>query len=79
MLATVSVGLTLVVMTSVSGVLVDKAGRRSLMLIGTAIMAASLFSLSVALFVMNDSPKVQGYLVSCEIQGRGSSGISSWF
>lgn len=73
-LATVSVGLTLVVMTSVSGMLVDKAGRRSLMLIGTSIMAASLLSLSVALFAMNGTPTVQGFLVSCEIQGRGGSG-----
>ncbi|CAN0326115.1 unnamed protein product, partial [Hapterophycus canaliculatus] len=61
-LATVSVGLTLVVMTSVSGSLVDKAGRRSLMLIGTMIMTVALAALSGTLFWLNESPQAQGYL-----------------
>lgn len=70
-LATVSVGLTLVVMTSVSGGLVDQAGRRSLMLIGTMVMAVALAALSGTLFWLNDSPRAQGYLV------RGGEGQSS--
>lgn len=63
-LATVAVGLTLVVMTSVSGGLVDKAGRRSLMIIGTVVMALALAILSGSLFSLNEYPKAQGYLVS---------------
>ncbi|CAM9978002.1 unnamed protein product [Laminaria digitata] len=61
-LATVSVGVTLVVMTSVSGVLVDKAGRRSLMIIGTVVMAVALGTLSGSLFLLNGTPRLQGYL-----------------
>ncbi|CAM9919323.1 unnamed protein product [Pylaiella littoralis] len=61
-LATVAVGLTLVVMTSVSGGLVDKAGRRSLMIIGTVVMALALAILSGSLFRLNEYPKAQGYL-----------------
>eukprot|EP00752_Nemacystus_decipiens_P016243 g14523.t1 len=61
-LATVSVGLTLVVMTSVSGGLVDKAGRRSLMLLGTLVMALALATLSGALFWLNGTPRAQGRL-----------------
>lgn len=64
MLATVSVGLTLAVMTSVSGGLVDRAGRRSLMLLGTLVMAAALATLSGALFWLNGTPRAQGWLVS---------------
>lgn len=58
-----AVGLSLVVMTSVSGILVDKAGRRGLLLTGTAIMAVALGSLSIALFRLNASPRFQGWLV----------------
>lgn len=58
-----SVGVTLVVMTSVSGVLVDKAGRRSLMIIGTVVMAVALGTLSGSLFLLNGTPRLQGYLV----------------
>ncbi|CAN0286427.1 unnamed protein product [Ectocarpus fasciculatus] len=61
-LATVSVGLTLVVMTSVSGSLVDKAGRRSLMLIGTLVMALALAILSGSLLWLNATPRAQGCL-----------------
>eukprot|EP00903_Cladosiphon_okamuranus_P010828 g10229.t1 len=61
-LATVSVGLTLVVMTSVSGGLVDKAGRRNLMLLGTSIMAIALATLSGALLWLNGTPRAQGRL-----------------
>lgn len=63
-LATVSVGLTLVVMTSVSGSLVDKVGRRSLMLIGTLVMALALAILSGSLLWLNATPRAQGCLVS---------------
>lgn len=59
-----SVGLTLVVMTSISGGLVDKAGRRSLMLFGTLVMALALATLSGALFWLNGTPRAQGRLVS---------------
>lgn len=58
-----SVGLTLVVMTLVSGVLVDKAGRRSLMIIGTVIMFVALGVLSGSLFMLNAAPRAQGCLV----------------
>lgn len=72
-LATVSVGLTLVVMTSVSGGLVDKAGRRSLMLIGTLVMALALAILSGSLLWLNATPRAQGCLVSgCCCRGRFS-------
>lgn len=64
MLATVAVGLSLVTMTSVSGLLVDKAGRRSLMVIGTVIMGVALGFLSLTLFTLNSTPHVQGWLVS---------------
>lgn len=62
-LATVAVGLSLAIMTSVSGVLIDKAGRRNLLLVGTTIMAVALGSLSISLFMLNASPRLQGYLV----------------
>lgn len=59
-----SVGLTLVVMTGLSGMLVDKSGRRTLMLGGTTIMAVALGILSVSLFTLDATPRAQGYLVS---------------
>lgn len=63
MLATVAVGMTLMVFTSASGVLIDKAGRRTLLLGGTILMAAALGTLSLSLFKLNNTPRVQGYVV----------------
>lgn len=63
-LATVSVGVTLVVMTFVTGMILDKAGRRSLMIIGTFVMGLALATLSVSLFTLDAIPRLQGCLVS---------------
>lgn len=70
-LATVAVGLSLVIMTSVSGLLVDKAGRRSLMVIGTVTMGLALGFLSLTLFTLNSTPYVQGWLVSIKFTEIG--------
>jgi len=53
-LATTGVGCVNVIMTIVSVYLVDRAGRKSLLVIGTSIMVVMLALLGVALLVMPD-------------------------
>ncbi|CAM9746985.1 unnamed protein product, partial [Discosporangium mesarthrocarpum] len=60
LLATLAVGACLTLSTLASGALVDRAGRRPLLLGGTGVMAASLFLLSGVLFGMDAMPRSQG-------------------
>jgi len=61
-LATVSVGVVNVCMTLVSVILVDRLGRRSLLLIGTGVMVFALTLNGIVLLTLNGSETVQGYL-----------------
>ncbi|CAM9194217.1 unnamed protein product [Phaeothamnion confervicola] len=61
-LGTVVVGVVNVLVTVVAVALVDRVGRRVLLLGGTALMAASLAALSVSLLTLNAAPRVQGVL-----------------
>jgi sugar porter (SP) family MFS transporter len=61
-LATVSVGCVNVLMTIVCVYLVDRAGRRSLLIGGTSAMVGALLLLGIVLLSMNDYPDAQGIL-----------------
>jgi len=61
-LATVSVGCVNVLMTIVCVYLVDRAGRRSLLIVGTCVMVGALLLLGIVLLAMNDSPDAQGII-----------------
>lgn len=61
-LATVSVGCVNVLMTIVCVYLVDKSGRRTLLLWGTTVMVAALLVLGIVLLTLNDSPDAQGII-----------------
>jgi len=60
LLATVTVGIVNMAMTVVSMILVDRLGRKSLLVGGTWLMVASLLALSLSLFWLNSS--LQGVL-----------------
>jgi len=61
-LATVSVGCVNVIMTIVCVYLVDRAGRRSLLIYGTSVMIGALLLLGIVLLAMNDYATPQGIL-----------------
>jgi len=66
--ATVSVGTINVFFTIISVSLIDKYGRRRLLVIGTAIMTIALALLSACLFCMDSKKRLQGYTaVACTL------------
>lgn len=67
--ATTSVGAINVLMTVLSVYLVDRYGRRPLLLIGTTMMVISLFILSVALLYLDSLVKLQGTIAVASTLG----------